>query len=130
LQRSFFQGGLGQPAQTDGAFHGFARVVMMLPRPGQQTLDADVGVQFRPINRRAVDFKTSAFLRRGQRQRRKNATSRLMNRPSSRAKPSSSSFTTTSVMAEGVRIYWWILVFIASVFKPGKNYLRLTPSPA
>ena len=33
----FFQGGLGKSSQQDGAFHGFARVVMMLARPGQQS---------------------------------------------------------------------------------------------
>src|ERR1039458_3319400 len=47
-----------------------------------------------------------------------------MNRPSSRWKPSSSSFTTTSVMAGGVCIYVKILVLIASVFKPALDNFR------
>jgi hypothetical protein len=37
---------LGQPAQPDGAFHGFAGVVMLLPRPGQQTFHPDAGFHF------------------------------------------------------------------------------------
>src|SRR5258706_13123640 len=47
-----------------------------------------------------------------------------MNRPSSRWKPSSSSFTTTSVMAGGVCIYGKTLVLIAPMFKPAFDNFR------